>query len=216
MPSRERLRGIGLQQADQLTRSLRREVRSLRHAAGLSQAELARAAGVSRSYIQRLEMGRLRVVDLRAVAVVMAILGQKLIAKAYPVGEPARDAGQLKLLDRFNARVPAEWRRRMESVMPIPGDLRAWDERLDGPVSIGVEAETKPNDLQATERAMAAKQRDSHVERMILLVSGTQRNRALVRRYLPLLRQTFPLDTREVLQALANRRDPGGNGLLLL
>jgi transcriptional regulator with XRE-family HTH domain len=216
MPSRERLRGIGLQQADQLTRSLGREIRSLRVAASLSQAELANAASVSRSYVQRLEMGRLRRMDLRSVAVLMAILGHKLVVKGYPVGEPARDAGQLKLLDRFNARVPPAWRRRLEAVMPIAGDLRAWDERLDGPVSIGVEAETKPNDLQATERAMAAKQRDSHVERMILLVSGTQRNRALVHRYLPLLRQMFPLDTREVLQALANGHDPGGNGLVLI
>lgn len=100
--------------------------------------------------------------------------------------------------------------------MPIQGDLRAWDELLVGAVRIGVEAETRPADLQAIGREMAAKLRDSNADRMILLVADTHRNRALVRANVAALRQSFPLDTRTTLAALASGRDPGVNGLVLL
>lgn len=100
--------------------------------------------------------------------------------------------------------------------MPIAGDLRAWDECLAGPVVVGVEAETKPSDLQATERAVALKVRDSSVDRAILLVASTQSNRELIRRHIGAIRQTFPLDTRATLAALAAGRDPGANGLVVL
>lgn len=100
--------------------------------------------------------------------------------------------------------------------MPIRGDLRARDELLTGPASIGVEAETRPSDLQAVERALAAKARDSGVDRVILLVSDTHANRGLIRRNIATLRQTFPLDTRATLAALAMARDPGASGLVIL
>jgi transcriptional regulator with XRE-family HTH domain len=216
VPARETLRAAGLQQADYLRRQLGREARQLRVSAGLSQAQLARAVGVSRGWIHRFELGRLRGLDLRRATLLFAHLGHKLVAKPYPSGEPLRDAGHVRLLHRFNARLPPTWRRRFESVMPLSGDLRAWDELLSGPVAIGVEAETKPSDLQATERAIATKLRDSGVDRAILLLSSTHANRGLVRRHIGALRQTFPLDTRTTLAALANGQDPGANGLVIL
>lgn len=216
MPARERLRAAGLIQATELSRRLGTEARRLRHTAGLTQGELALAVGVSRRWILRFELGALESVDLRRAAVLFAHLGHKLTAKAYPTGEPLRDAGQFRLLDRFNQRLSPVWRRRFESVMPLAGDLRAWDELLVGPCSIGVEAETKPNDLQATDRAIAGKMRDSGVDRAILLIAATARNRDLVRRHVVELRQSFPLNTRETLGALGAGRDPGANGLVIL
>ena len=150
------------------------------------------------------------------VTLVFAFLGHKLSVKAFPTGEPLRDAGHVRLLERFNARVPPFWRRTFEVPMPISGDLRAWDECLAGPVSIGVEAETRPSDLQATERAIALKIRDSGVDRAILLIAGSQGNRDMIRRHIGAVRQTFPLDTRATLAALAAGRDPGANGLVVL
>lgn len=147
---------------------------------------------------------------------VMAHLGHKLVVTTYPTGEPLRDAGQTKLLERFNARLSPTWQRVAESPMPQRGDLRAWDELLRGVVRIGVEAETRPNDLQLIARAMSTKQRDSGVDRMVLLVGGTARNRTLIREHVGLVRQTFPLDTRSTLQALAEGRDPGANGVVVL
>jgi hypothetical protein len=147
---------------------------------------------------------------------IYAALGQRLSTKAFPVSEPLRDSGQVRLLERFNARLSPAWRRTFESVMPERGDLRAWDEVLIGPVSIGVDAETKPRDLQAVQRSMSAKLRDSGVRRMILMVARTDANREVLRRHVDSIRQTFPLTTREVLSALAAGRDPGGNGLVVL
>jgi transcriptional regulator with XRE-family HTH domain len=216
MPSRQLLRSLGLQQADMIVDTIRREIRSLRVAANLSQAQVSAAAGISRTYLCRFELGQVRNIDVRVASILFAVLGQRLTMKGWPVGEPVRDAGQLRLLDRFDARVPPIWRRRREAVMPTPGDLRAWDERLDGPASIGIEAETRPNDLQAVERSMATKKRDSGVGRMALLISSTERNLGLVRRHLPALRQTFPLDTRAFMAAIRDGRDPGADALVLL
>lgn len=205
-----------MQQADVVVRAIGREIRTLRMTANLSQAQLSAAAGISRTFLCRLELGRVASVDTRVACILFAVLGQRLTVKGWPVAEPMRDAGQLKLLDRFDARVPPIWRRTRESVMPIHGDLRAWDERLDGPAAIGVEAETRPNDLQAVERSMFAKKRDSGVQRMAMLISATDRNLALVRAHLPALRQTYPLDTRAFMAAIRDGRDPGADAIVLL
>jgi hypothetical protein len=216
MPAQQRLRTRGLQQGEYVTRRLGREARDLRLAAGLGQRHLARALGVSRQWLGDFELARLPSVDLRRVTVLFALLGHKLVASAYPTGEPMRDAGQLRLLERFNRRVAPTWHRVSEAVMPHPGDLRAWDQLLRGPVTIGVEAETRPTDLQALVRTIAGKRRDSGVERVVLLVAGTARNRAIVRAHVAILRQTFPLDTRTTLAAVGEGRDPGADGLVLL
>lgn len=216
MPSRERLRAYGLQQADYVSRRMGREARQLRSAANLSQAQLADAIDASREWVCDFEHGRLRAVDLNRATLLFTHLGNKLVVNTYPTGEPLRDAGQIRLLERFNARLSPLWKRSFEAVMPIAGDLRAWDELLTGPASIGVEAETRPGDLQAVERSMAAKLRDSGIDRMLLLVASTNANRALVRSHLATVRQTFPLDTRQTLEALSTGRDPGAHGLVIL
>ena len=195
---------------------LAEEWRHLRQSAGISQATVARAAGVSRSTYARIERSRLAEIGLRRASAITAILGGDLSVRIYPGGPPLRDAGHVALLARFESRLAATWRIRHEAPMPQAADPRAWDLRLDGPTSIGVEAETRPRDLQKLERSMNLKQRDSGVLRMVLLVSGTRHNRELLRATLPVLRPTFPLSTSEVLRALAEGRDPGANGLVVL
>lgn len=195
---------------------LAEEWRHLRQSAGISQAALARAVGVSRSTYARIEGGRLVEIGIRRASAITAILGGDLSVRIYPAGPPLRDAGHAALLARFEARLAPGWHIRHEAPMPQAGDARAWDRRLDGPTSIGVEAETRPRDLQKIERSMNLKQRDSGVLRMILLVSGTRHNRELLRATLPMLRPTFPLSTPEVLRALSEGRDPGANGLVVL
>ncbi len=216
MPARNHLRTIARVQAAELATRLGTEVRQLRLNINVSQAELATSVGVSRQWLAALELGRLRVVDLRRVSLVVAHLGHRLSAKAYPSGHPLRDAGHARLIDRLNARIAATWRRRLESIMPIAGDLRAWDELLIGPVTIGVEAETRPRDLQALLRSVGGKQRDSGVRRVVLLFAATDRNHALVREQIGLLRSFAPLDSRATLRALAVGADPGANGIVLL
>lgn len=195
---------------------LAEEWRDLRHAAGISQATLARAVGVSRSTYARIERGRNAELGIRRASAITAVLGGDLSLRIYPAGPPLRDAGHVALLARFEARLAPTWRIRHEAPMPQAGDARAWDRRLDGPTSIGVEAETRPRDLQKIERSMNLKQRDSGVLRMVLLVSGSRHNRELLRTAVPILRASFPLSTSEVLRALSEGRDPGANGLVVL
>ena len=63
---------------------------------------------------------------------------------------------------------------------------------------------------------MQRKKQDSGVTRMILVVRGTRHNREVMRDLLPTVRGTFPLGSRELLQALADGRDPGADGCLVL
>jgi hypothetical protein len=79
-----------------------------------------------------------------------------------------------------------------------------------------VEAEVVIRDLQALERRMLRKKQDSGVRRMLLVVRGTRGNRQVLREMLPSVRATFPLGSREVLEALAAGRDPGADGLAVL
>lgn len=190
--------------------------RELRLGAGLTQATVARAAGIARTTYADLERGRTIQVTLLRAAIVSAVLGQDLSTKLYPFGPPVRDAAHIRLLSDFANRVSPTWRRTHEAPIPIEGDRRAWDLLLEGPVSIGVEAETRPGDLQALERAIHLKQRDSGVKRVLLVVRGSRRNRLLISSLLPVLRTAFPLATAEVMRALRDGRDPGADGLAVL
>lgn len=190
--------------------------RELRLAAGLTQATLARASGIARSTYADLERGRTVEVNLMRASIVSAALGQDLSLKLYPFGPPVRDVAHLRLLSLFVDRLSTAWRVTHEAPIPIDGDRRAWDLLLEGPVSIGVEAETRPGDLQALERAIHLKQRDSGVTRVVFVVRGSKRNRLLIRELLPALRMAFPLGTAEVMRALHEGRDPGADGIAVL
>jgi transcriptional regulator with XRE-family HTH domain len=215
MTSREGARERGRNRGAWLLQELRREWREQRLSAGLTQRAVGRAIGLSREAYGRVERGAVADVGLATAARISAALGTQLSVKAFPLGAPIRDAAHIELLTRFELELAPAWRRRRES--PIAGeDRRAWDLRLDGPVSVGVEAETRPRDLQALQRRMNLKQRDSGVQRMILLVAGTRQNRARLRELLPVLRGDFPLGTREMLDALRRGIDPGANGIVVI
>ncbi|HEY8922628.1 MAG TPA: helix-turn-helix transcriptional regulator [Candidatus Limnocylindria bacterium] len=215
MGSRDDRRTIGRLKGERLARQLTAEWRELRLGAGVSQSAVSQTVGISRSAYARLERGEATEIGVVRAAIVTAALGGDLSVKVYPGGPPIRDAGHVALLAMLDARVSGRWRVTHEAPVQA-GDGRAWDRRLDGPVSIGLEAEVALRDLQALERRMQRKKEDSGVTRMILLVRGTRRNREVLRELLPSVRGTFPLGSRELLRALADGRDPGADGLLVL
>ncbi len=95
------------------------------------------------------------------------------------------------------------------------GDPRAWDGWIDGAGDvIGVEAEMRLIDVQAVERRVGLKQRDSNVERVVLLLHDSERNRNAVRANHEQLLARFPVPGRDVLAALRAGRDPGGSGIV--
>ena len=100
--------------------------------------------------------------------------------------------------------------------MPIPGDPRAWD-ALTGlwGLRVGVEAETAPTDFQALERRIMLKAPDSGIERVVLVLADSKRDRALLRSEGASLRANFPLQGRAALAAIRSRVDPRCNLIVL-
>ena len=150
------------------------------------------------------------------VAGIGEVLGIELAASLYPNGDPVRDRAHLALLRRFRVRIAAAVRIRTEVPIPLAGDPRSGDAVLrlrDGEVL--VEAETRVADVQAVERRARAKARDLGASRLVLLLSDTRHNRAMLRLH-PELRTSFPVETRAALAALSRGEDPGGDCLVIL
>ena len=196
------------------------DVRLARIGAGLSQAEVARAVGSSHARVGRLERGEVVSADFEFLGGVCAVVGLDLAIRAYPAGDPIRDRAQLALLERFRARLHPSLHWRTEVPLPIDGDRRAWDGEIRGsapePWRVRVEAETKITDGQALERKLSLKIRDDPRGHVILLLSDTRANRAALRTLRAGLRELLPLDTRAVLGALTDGRDPGASGVVIL
>jgi len=80
-----------------------------------------------------------------------------------------------------------------------------------------VEAETAIRDGQAIERRIELKRRDDpSVDRVVLLVADTRRNREALALLCEGLRDRYPLDGREVLGALGAGRHPPASGIVIL
>lgn len=196
------------------------EHRNARVAAGLSLRDSAAASGSSRSQLCRFERGEIDRASMTDMGAWFAVLGLDLTIRAYPAGDPIRDRAQLALLERFRGRLHPSLRWRTEVPLPIEGDLRAWDAEVSGAQperwKARVEAETKIADGQALERRLSLKLRDDPGGHLILLVSDTRANRAALRSIGVGLRELLPLETRQILSALAAGRDPGGSGIVIL
>lgn len=186
----------------------------------MSLRDAAAASGASYSQLWRFERGELQQVNIADVGAWCAVVGLDLSLRAYPAGDPIRDRAQLALLERLRARLHPSLRWRTEVPLPIERDLRAWDADIRGTSPARwrarVEAETRIADGQALERRLTLKLRDDPHGHVILLVSETRANRQAMGRLRDGLRQTLPADTREILTALADGRDPTTSGIVIL
>lgn len=193
------------------------DIRGARLGAGVSLRSAAESVGLSTSTFWRIEHNASRDVSVGSLELACAAVGLSLSMRAYPVSDPARDAGHLALLARLRARMPEGTDLQTEVPLPIPGDLRALDARavLQGD-SIGFEAETRLTDAQAVERKLLLKKRDARLDRMILVVADTRWNRQFLDRHRENLRSSLPLDTRAILAALSVGQAPAADGIAVL
>lgn len=192
------------------------ELRTARNLAGLTMESVGRAAGFSTAQVSRIERGLVRRADCVGVARLAAAAGLELSLRAYPAGAAIRDRGHVALLGRFRQRVSSIWSWHVE-VRVVRGDPRAFDLVLRSTgVALAVEAETRLYDVQAQARRALAKQSDGSIDRLILLIADTRHNAIVLRDARALLAGDFPLDTRAVLRALGEGRDPGANGIVVL
>jgi transcriptional regulator with XRE-family HTH domain len=220
MPVRLRHAEIGAARGRAAVAEVCREARSARLAHGLSQEHVARALRLSRSQYSRIERGLAPRLSIATAARMLAVLGLDLSVRAYPAGNPIRDAGHGALLGRFHGHLSQRLRWQTEVPSARPGDRRAWDAVVTGSDGhgrwrIGIEAETRPNDAQALERRVALKERDDDVDAVILVLADTRHNRALVRANAG-LRDRFPVPGRRALELLAVGARPEGSAIVLL
>jgi hypothetical protein len=199
-----------------------REAEAARVASGTSYAAIGRALRISGTAVAKLLRTQSPNLSIVRAAQILAAVGLELSARAYPVGPPVRDAGQLALLARLRQRIHPNLRWREEVVvveLPRPGavDLRAWDAAIDGAnVRVRVDAETRLGDAQAVTRRVAAKRRDGDADCVILLLSDTRHHRHLLAEIGDGLRGSFPISQRAALAALRAGRSPGGDALIVL
>jgi transcriptional regulator with XRE-family HTH domain len=164
------------------------EIRNARLDAGLSQATVGAAADMSHAQLGRIERAALRDLTFDQASRAAAAVGLRLFARTYPDGDPVRDAAQLALLERFRTRLPPGTRWRTAAPLPIPGDRRAWD---------------------------GVAERDGDVDMVILVVADTDANRRAIEAHRAALRARFPLDSRDVLEALRAGRLPDQGGIVI-
>lgn len=200
-----------------MTGQILSELRNARLDRDISEAGLAASLGISASQYSRIERGLTRGLSIEQATVLLGEVGLELSVRAFPAGEPIRDAGHVALLERFRARVHISVRVRTEVPFPKPGDLRAWDVVLVGSDwRHGYEAETRPRDRQALERRLALKARDGDVDAVSLLLADSRHNRDFVRVHAPVLRERFPVPGRRALEMLAAGQNPGSGSIILL
>jgi transcriptional regulator with XRE-family HTH domain len=163
------------------------ESRAARVSVGLSLAAVGDAVGLSRSQLSRIERSLAPSATVAQLVRIGAVVGLDVRIRAYPGGDPLRDVGQIRLLDRFQRRLPANLRFRTEVPLPIVGDQRAWDGWIDGlegespsATGLAVEAETRIADFQAQSRRLALKMRDGGVDHVLVVVADTRADRAAI------------------------------------
>ena len=176
---------------------------------GLRRRHVARPLG-------RIERGLVPNLSLAQACTAAAVVGLRLSVRAYPDGDPIRDAGQ-GIAGAVSPAPPPRAGWRTEVPMPIPGDRRAWDARVViGARRAGCEAEMQLIDLQALERRLALKVRDGDVDILLLVVPNLVRNQHVLRLHREELRSLLPLDSREVLASLRAGSLPTASGIVVL
>ncbi len=219
MTSREDPVCRGARRARDGLRSVVSEIHHARHGAGLSQQTVADAVGISRSQLSRIEHGIKLDVSIELAGRLCGAVGLDLAVRAYPGSMRIRDVAQTPLLGRGRTRLGADWRWRLEVVLPIPGDQRAWDavgtHQATG-LRIWIEAESRINDVQGLLRRIELKRRDGGAHRVVLLVNETRANRDVLAGAAAAFALAFPARPRAAIRSLIAGRDPGGDVLLVL
>jgi transcriptional regulator with XRE-family HTH domain len=194
-----------------------RDLRDARLAAGLPQVAVAQALRVSRQAVSLWESG-----DGAGYTVQLArwgaAVGLDVSIRTFVAGSPLRDAGQLRVLRRARSAIGERWVWRTEvPVSNDPRDRRAFDAVLwEGRFRIGLEVITRLTDAQAQTRAALLKQEVAGLDRMVLVLAQTRRNRAALASASPTLMPSFPMTPRAVLGALRAGRRPAANGIVLV
>jgi transcriptional regulator with XRE-family HTH domain len=216
MPYRVNAQAEARRTSQRDVRAMGEELANARRMAGLSQADVARALGWSASKVRRIERGQRASVTHAELACFAAVVGLRYSGRLFVADTRLRDATQLETIRSYRAfAVRRGWSCRIEEPIPITGDLRAFDLvlRRNG-VRVAHEFVSRLSDAQAQVRPLVRKQRDAGVGCLVLVLRDTIENRRAVRDAGDPLTDEFRLDSRAVLAAIRQGRDPGSNGIV--
>jgi len=218
MGTRQRPSDLGAADARRFGEYVGREIGVARRALGISTRMAAARAAISPSSWSRLERGELKRPSLELCCRAARAAGLAPAFTLHPTGEPIRDAAQLALLARFEVLLAPPLHLRREVPIPVAGDLRAWDGRIDdGRRTASIEGESRIHDAQALARRIALKIRDDPGAGVVLLVvNQTAHNRRVLAEHREALRAEFPLDGAAITRALRLGRVPAASGIVLL
>ncbi len=206
------------------------EFRLMRLRTGVSQAAVARAIGVDRATICRMEAGRATVADqIRARAV--AVLGADFRLGIYPDAAPLiHDAAHARMVEALLRLRHPSWHARVEAPVPGPG-RRSTDLRLDrGGVTVLLEVETHVHALEAIIRegedkrsavagdtAPATDGEPGPRVHVVLVLPPTRHHRSLVAEHPGTIKAAFPASSADIRSALTSTDMPWpGDGILWL
>ncbi|OGO54096.1 MAG: hypothetical protein A2Z32_13225 [Chloroflexi bacterium RBG_16_69_14] len=187
------------------------EIREIRLRTGVSQAALARATGVSRSVICRMEQGDPDV-SARIRARSAAALGAEFRIAIYPGRAPLiHDAAHARIVEAVLHRCHPSWHPTLEAPVPGPG-RRSTDVRLErGDEIVLMEVETHVRALEAIIREGAAKRAavaatipTGHRVHVVLVLPPTRHHRALVAAHPSIVAAAFPAGGATLAHALAS------------
>jgi len=217
MVTRDRRADQGRRDARRRLVSVGDELREARLSAGMSQQSVGRLVGLSHTAISRIELAANPSVPYQTLAAVGAVLGLDVSIRAFPNGEPIRDAAQVGLLARLRARIAPTLVWRTEVPIRVPDDRRAWDAEIRGPDwRVVIDAESRLRDIQALSRRIALKARDDQAEVVVMLAADTRHNRHVLRLAAADLAGMFPVRGPALLSALAVGARPRGSGIVVL
>jgi HTH-type transcriptional regulator / antitoxin HipB len=198
-----------------------RELRELRLRLGVSQAAVARVAGVSRSVVSELERGDPTVgLEIRRRTAI--VVGADLRVSVYPGAQPMlHDLAHARIIERILRRKNRGWRAELEAT--VPGPFRAsTDVRLAKPGTIVlIEVETRVRDWEATVRRIFEKRErvvgstsDEIRVIAVLCLPPTRHHRRLVSELAESVRATFPASPELARRSLDQGGEWPGDGIL--
>lgn len=198
-----------------------REMRDVRVAAGLTHDEIAKVIGVARSNVTRLEAGKTSDVGIVRLSEMASVLGYEISVGLHPIGDPVRDKGQLACGRRFEALLSDRWRVSDETLLPGAGEQRAWDKLLrlinaTPPYVVGVDIESRAWDVQAIVRRTRGRERDGHVDAILLVLADTAHNRRIGDELRSALGPEYATSPRSLMVGLRKGDRLNGCGVILI
>jgi transcriptional regulator with XRE-family HTH domain len=180
---------------------------------GISQQQVAIAAGIARLSYLRIERGGMSNLPIMTASRVAAVLGLDLAVRAYPGVGSMRGAADTARLARVMQCEAPPLSFANEVPLPqgpdLPFEQRAWDAMVSGrDKRTGFEMEMRIRDGQALERRIELKRRDDPVDGVVLLLADTKTNRDAINGNLGLFPGMTRLTFRELARLLRSGQHP--------